>query len=191
MTDAATHSDPNLVLIGLRASGKTTLGRAVAEAEGRPFVDTDDLVLEAAGATSVAEVFRERGEPAFRALERDALVRALGGHGCVVSLGGGTPTAPGAIEVIDRARAGGHAIVVYLHAPADVLAGRLAAVGHDANRPALRSGGDAASEVETLYQERDGLYRSIADRVVDEIPKGAPGVARLTGWTGWSAVAKG
>ena len=71
------------------ASGKTTLGRPLAAALGRPFVDIDEAVESAAG-MSVKEIFRSKGETAFRALESEVLKAAARG-GAVVACGGGTP----------------------------------------------------------------------------------------------------
>lgn len=80
---------PRLILIGPPGAGKTAVGRQVAERLGEPFVDTDHLVEQAAGA-SVADVFVLQGEPEFRRMEVDAVRAALGGPG-VVALGGGAP----------------------------------------------------------------------------------------------------
>jgi shikimate kinase len=82
---------PLLVLVGPPASGKTTVGTAVAAALGVAFRDTDADVEEVAG-MSVADVFIEHGEPHFRVLERQAVVRALAEHGGVLALGGGAVT---------------------------------------------------------------------------------------------------
>jgi shikimate kinase len=79
---------PLLVLVGPPASGKTTVGTAVAAALGVAFRDTDADV-EAAAGMSVADVFVEHGEPRFRELERRAVAGALAEHDGVLALGGG------------------------------------------------------------------------------------------------------
>lgn len=77
-------------LIGFMASGKTTLGRALAEAmPGISFIDLDDEIRNVAG-MSVPEIFRSRGEAGFRELESDTL-RAVGGDNTIIACGGGTP----------------------------------------------------------------------------------------------------
>ena len=79
---------PAVVLVGPPASGKTTVGTAVAEALGVPFRDTDRDV-EAEAGTTVADIFVQQGEEHFRALEEAAVARALAGHDGVLALGGG------------------------------------------------------------------------------------------------------
>ena len=66
----------NVVLIGFMGTGKTTVGRILAEKLGRPFVDLDEVIVRQAG-RSVPEIFAADGERGFRARERDALKRAL------------------------------------------------------------------------------------------------------------------
>ena len=148
--------------MGLRASGKTTAGRAVARRRGVGFCDLDDLVAGRLGAESPGAALRERGEAAFRAAETACLRGAVtDGSIGVLALGGGTPTAPGAAELLkdnDAVR------LVYLRADAVTLGERLAASGVD--RPALR-GSDPVSEIGRLLDERDALYRELADEVVE------------------------
>ncbi len=80
-----------IYLIGYMCSGKTTLGRALARATGRPFVDLDDLIEERAGCT-VREIFASRGEAAFREMETEALAAASETPGgAIIACGGGTP----------------------------------------------------------------------------------------------------
>ncbi len=79
---------PNLYLVGMMASGKTTLGRMLAAALGRPFLDLDELIEEEAGRT-IAEIFEQEGEEGFRRRETRSLGRVSGERGLVVSLGGG------------------------------------------------------------------------------------------------------
>jgi shikimate kinase len=155
---------PATVLIGLRGSGKTTLGRLLAARRGVPFIDLDDRTVAGSGHASVSAFFRSAGEPAFRAAESLALQAVLAApEGAVIALGGGTPTAPGAQEAIRAARAAGRVRVVLLEAPPAVLGARLAAAPGD--RPLLM-GTDFAQEAALLGERRLPLYRSIADAVV-------------------------
>src|SRR5579884_1143933 len=88
---------PGLYLVGFMASGKTTVGRALADELGWPFSDLD-LEVEKKAGTSIAQIFEQMGEEMFRRLETDALrarVRQIeAGHPCVVALGGGAFVQP-------------------------------------------------------------------------------------------------
>lgn len=85
---------PTVFLIGFMASGKTTLGRALATATGRRFVDLDDYIESSEGKT-VSRIFKESGEAGFRRMESEALSRLIdnsaGSRGLIVACGGGTP----------------------------------------------------------------------------------------------------
>ncbi len=156
-----------IVLMGLRGSGKSTLGRTLAERLGRRFVDLDDRTATALGCAAPGDALRTHGEPAFRAAEADALRGALDESGIVLALGGGTPTAPGAADLLRERSADGRAVVLYLRASAATLAERLAAETERGGpeRPAL-VGDDPIGEIGTLLERRDGLYRDLAGSVL-------------------------
>lgn len=149
-----------VVLVGLMGSGKTTVGNLVADRLGLPFADTDHLVEVAAGRT-VAEVFAYEHEAGFRARESAALVAALA-RPQVVATGGGAVLIDLNRRVIRSAP-----VVVWLAAPPEVLASRLAGDAGD-ERPLLAAG--SASVVETLHRlsaERALFYREVADHVIE------------------------
>jgi shikimate kinase len=156
MTDAK----PNLILIGLRASGKSTVGRVLAERLGRAFIDLDEVTSELLGASGAGEAIEKHGIEGFRAGEARALGSVLETSNQVIALGGGTPTGPGCSEMLnsDSCR------VVYLRARPETLRDRLAHTDNT-DRPAL-VGDDVIGEVETLFDQRDGLYREIAETVI-------------------------
>lgn len=153
-----------LALMGLRGSGKSTLGRALARDLDRPFVDLDDRTAALLGEPTAGAGLRRHGEPAFRQAEARALEAALGSPGTVLALGGGTPTAPGARDLIEDAQRRAAASLVYLRASAPTLRARLAA--GEVERPPLL-GADPLSEVETLLERRDPLYCRLANLVLD------------------------
>jgi len=160
-----------IVLTGFMGTGKTEVGRRLAKRLGRSFVDTDELV-EARAGKSVAAIFRDDGEPEFRALERAAVAEAAVRPGTVIALGGGAVLDP---ENVARVRE--HGVLVCLTArPAAILA-RLG----DVRRRPLLAGGDAHAAIERLLGERREAYASAdltvdtsersADEVVEEIRK--------------------
>lgn len=147
----------DLALVGLRGSGKTTIGRALAARLGRALVDTDSEIAAAAG-QPIAELFRTRGEPAFRALEREVVCAALRGDGRVLSLGGGA-----ILDADTRRLLREKTVCIWLVAPPDELRRRLDADPVSASqRPAL-TGGDVLDEIETVLAQREALYREAAD----------------------------
>lgn len=178
--------EPDLLLIGLRGSGKSTLARALARAERREAIDLDDVTLRALGASDASEAWRVHGEPAFRAAEAAGLAELLKSpRGRVVALGGGTPTAPGAAEAIREACATGGAVVVYLRATPQVLASRLRASGPGANRPSL-TGAGPIEEIESVFAQRDPLYRRLATRTIEGVETVDDALRALSGWSGWA-----
>lgn len=150
----------NLILIGLRASGKSTLGRLLAQDLGRDFVDLDDVVAARMNASGPGEAIERDGIAAFRSAEAEALREVLEGKSQIIALGGGTPTAPGAAEVLRTSGAN----IVYLRGTPKTLRDRLAS-SDNSDRPAL-VGDDVLSEVQALFDQRDGLYRKLARSVI-------------------------
>ncbi len=144
-------------LVGMMGAGKTTVGRALAEHLGYPYLDSDEQVERATGQT-VAQIFEERGEAAFRAEEKRALAQALTSDGpVVVSVAGGAVLDPD-----NRRRLRQAGLVVWLRASIQTLARRVAGGDH---RPLL--GDDARGALTRLYQDRRRLYQEVADLVVD------------------------
>jgi shikimate kinase len=163
-------ADRAIILMGLRGSGKTTVGRLLAARLTRRFIDLDDQTLAILGAvhgvSSIAQAFKELGETTFRRAEVDALGRALkeaSVEPAVISLGGGTPTAPGASALLRECGA----VLVYLRYPPDVLAERLRDQVDD-RRPALTARGDPIAEIDEIFRARDPRYRDLSSIVVEE-----------------------
>ena len=177
----------HLLLIGLRASGKSTVGRALANAFGVGFVDLDDRTRAVLGAPSVREAFATAGEAAFRAAEAKALTVALTESPQVIALGGGTPTAPGAAERIAQARRHG-AFVVFLDPPLEVLAERLRAEQGD--RPSL-TGLGVVEEIESIARVRRPLYAALTDLRLPEALAAASLVSIITSQVGSSSSSTG
>ena len=160
-----TSTLPNVLLIGLRGSGKSTLGRLLAVKLHRPFVDMDDETAAALRCASVAEAWEQHHESGFRLAETRVLKKLLATRGRVIALGGGTPTAPGAKQALRNAQSEGTARIIYLRASAHTMRERLENADL-ADRPSL-TGTDTITEIDLILARRDGPYRELADEVVN------------------------
>ena len=144
-----------VVLVGPPGSGKSSVGAALAELLGLPLHDTDAAVEVAQGRT-ISDIFIEDGEPAFRALERAEVARALAEDDGVLALGGGAPVDPGTEQLLVGQT------VVFL----DVgIADASKRVGFDQSRPLLAVN-PRASWVR-LMKERRPVYERVATFRVD------------------------
>ncbi|MDX2130465.1 MAG: shikimate kinase [Planctomycetota bacterium] len=155
----------NLVLLGLRGAGKSSVGPALAETLLRPFVDLDIITARAAGLPSAGEALATLGEARFREAEAGALRVVLAGDQHVVALGGGTPTYAPSARLLSDARVARRARTIYLRARPDTLAVRLRD-SDLAARPSLTGAGTLA-EIDALFAVRDPLYLALADVVID------------------------
>ena len=108
-----------IVLVGMPGSGKSTVGKVVAERMGRPFIDTDSLFEQIHG-RSVPDYLREHGEPAFRRAEAVAVARACSTRGAVIGAGGGA-----VVDPLNRWALWHHGLVAWLDATPKALVGRL------------------------------------------------------------------
>ncbi|MBX7434020.1 shikimate kinase [Mycobacterium sp. Y57] len=143
---------PRAVLIGLPGSGKSTIGRRLAKTLGLELLDTDAAIEKATGRT-IADIFANDGEAAFRQIEEKVVRDALAGHDGVLSLGGGAVTTAGVRDAL-----AGHT-VIYLEISAAEGARRTA--GGATVRPLL-AGGDLGEKFKTLTAQRVPLYRQVS-----------------------------
>ena len=146
--------DRHIFLIGMQGCGKSSLGKRVARETGLPFADTDAMVAQSAGCT-VNEFFERYGEDVFRRAETNALVLLTRARPMMISTGGGTVMNPENRRIM---RSWGR--IVLIDRPLEEI---LTDIKLD-RRPTLRDGGLA--EVERVYHERIGVYRSLADITV-------------------------
>ncbi len=151
----------NVVLVGFRCSGKTTLGKALAERLGMKFVDADALV-EQQHQMSIKEIFEKRGESVFRLWECDAIAEIAKLDGHVIATGGGAVLRYKNIHNLKR-----NSVVVHLIVTPDAAYQRIQDdPGSRERRPAL-SDRDPHSEVVEQCRMREPLYAGIADIRID------------------------
>jgi shikimate kinase len=156
----------HIVLIGLPGAGKSTVGRIVAERLHAGFVDIDTVLIRKEG-KPISMIFAEKGEPAFREMERKEVDAALANQPAVIAPGGGWAAQPGSLE---GAKSRGY--FVYLKARAEVAAGRAEPSG---TRPVLM-GDDPLARMRELLTARDPYYAR-ADATVQTEAKPAEKVA--------------
>jgi len=160
----------HVVLVGLMGSGKSTVGRIVAERLGRPLVDVDDVIASRTGRT-VRELWREGGEDAYRSLESGAVLDTLAGPEPVVL------AAPGGVIMDTAVRtvlADDGVVTVWLRAQVATLARR---VQPDDHRPLL--GEHPVEVLAAMAAERSGPLAEVSDLVIDIDELGAESVVDL------------
>jgi shikimate kinase len=141
---------PAAILIGPPGAGKSTVGPLLAELLRVTFLDTDSDIEQAAG-KPVSDIFIEDGEPAFRALERAAVARAVAAHPGVLGLGGGAVLDPGTRRLLADQQ------VVYLETG---FAAATKRVGLDKARPLLL--GNPRAQLKALLDQRLPIYAELA-----------------------------
>ena len=143
----------NIVLVGLMGSGKSTVGRITAQNLGFGFVDTDQIIIEAAG-RSIPDIFASEGEAGFRKREAEALQSLLGRQGLVIATGGGIVTQTQNLAILKKL-----GYVVWLNADPGTLHHRTA---RSDDRPLLKQG-DPAETLRKLYEARRARYAQVCD----------------------------
>jgi shikimate kinase len=163
---------PGLYLVGFMASGKTTVGRALADRIGWPFLDMDSEI-EAREGKAIPQIFSERGEAGFRLTEAEVLrahVRSIeAGRPCVLALGGGAFVQPANRELVQN-----NGVSLWLDCPFEIIERRL---NGDHTRPlATRTNG-----LGRLYEDRRPLYSQADYRVNVDTEDVAELVRRILG----------
>jgi shikimate kinase len=145
-----------IALTGYMGSGKSTVGALVADALGCPFIDLDEVIVKKAG-RSIPEIFAADGERGFRRLEKQALEKTVAKYAentAVLSLGGGTVTIPGAVQLLQDST-----LCIYLEASPETLQRRLQ--GQTDGRPL------ANDHFAERLSQREPLYRAAAHITIE------------------------
>ncbi len=153
---SAARTIHNLALIGFMGTGKSSVGRMVAETLHFTFLDTDH-VIEARAGKPVKDIFQQDGEPAFRDWEKRIVDELSRRDKTVISTGGGLPANPANLTSLKT-----HALVVCLWATPETIAARCS--GHD-HRPLLNES-DPLAKIRELLAVRGPFYRQ-ADVLVN------------------------
>ena len=148
----------NLYLIGPMGAGKSTIGKYLARELNIEFYDTDQVIEERSGA-DIGWIFDVEGEDGFRRRERKIIDELTQRLGIVLATGGGA-----VLDIENRNRLAARGTVVYLHTTVEQQMKRTM---RDKRRPELQQENFGSDDMLELMQERDPLYREIADIIVE------------------------
>ena len=155
------RSRPLVVLTGFRATGKTAVGRILAELLGYRFIDTDEVITSRLGCSIAESVERDGWQP-FRDLEQKVLKELAGEKNAVIASGGGAVLHREAWQQLHN-----QAFVIWLRADVATILSRLGADEKTAlQRPSL-SGQALETEISTLLVKREPMYRAGSDMILD------------------------
>lgn len=148
----------NVVLIGYRGTGKSTVGKIVAARLGRVLVSTDAEIVKLAG-QSIPEIVEKHGWEYFRDLETKICQGLAGQDGVVIDTGGGAILRSRNVEVLKETGR-----LFWLTASVNTIAGR---IGHDTQRPSLTGVKSFVDEIQDVLRERAPKYQAAADDVIE------------------------
>src|SRR5271154_5919153 len=157
----------NLALIGFMGTGKTSVGRLVAEQLRFDYLDTDEIIQSRTG-RGIADIFKTDGEPAFRALEENVVQELAARERTVIATGGGLPTNPANLASLKT-----HALVICLWASPEKIWER---VKNQTHRPLLHDA-DPQKKIRELLAAREPFYKQ-ADVLVNTDIRSAREVAQ-------------
>lgn len=146
---------PNIILVGFMGTGKTTVGKMLADRLDMEFSDMDDLIEDRTG-RKISEIFATDGESFFRCVEREVVADLAGERGRVIGAGGGVVLDSRNIE--DFSRTG---LVVCLSAAPEAILER---VEKESHRPLLEEG-DKMKRITALLEKRKPLYDTIPAQI--------------------------
>jgi shikimate kinase len=145
----------NIVLIGMRTSGKTTIGALLARRLHRKHIEIDDEIVQLAG-QSIPDMVQAHGWEYFRDIESDIIQKVSTQHNnTVISTGGGVVTRPTNIDALKK-----HGFLILLVTNLEVITER---IKHSPPRPALTTRGSIENEVIEIFNQREQLYEAAAD----------------------------
>ncbi len=147
--------DKNIILTGFMGTGKTTVGRIVARELGRPFIDTDELIVAKTGLT-ITQLFADHGEGYFRRLESETLGKLTTSSGRIIATGGGSLLDAAMVERVSQS-----GLIFCLTATPEILMRRLE---DNISRPLL-SGGEDRRGLDALLAERESAYQRLPNHL--------------------------
>lgn len=161
----------NVVLIGYRCTGKTSVGKRLAEKLRVPFYDTDDLIETAAGCT-IREIVAQQGWSSFREREKEVIRTLAAGERRVIATGGGAVMDGENAEVLKR-----HGILIWLEADTETIVDRMCGDEESCSKRPSLTGEDICEETAEVLKMRTPVYSLLADFTVNT---GEKGIGQIT-----------
>jgi shikimate kinase len=158
----------NIFLVGPMGAGKSTVGRQLAESMSYTFKDSDQEIQRRTG-VDIPTIFEFEGEAGFRARERQVIEDLVAEERIVLATGGGV-----VLNAENRQNLAARGVVIYLHCTPEQ---QYARTSRDRNRPLLQTQ-DPLERLRELMDERDPLYRQVADLVVSTEKRGTASVVK-------------
>ena len=158
----------NIFIIGPMGAGKSTIGRQLAEALSFRFEDSDHEIQRRTG-VDISTIFEYEGEEGFRNREQQAIADLTNQEGIVLATGGGA-----ILREVSRQNLAARGVVIYLHCSPEQQFSR---TNRDRNRPLLQTE-DPLERLRQLMDEREPLYRQVADLVVSTEKRGTASVVK-------------
>ncbi|MBI2611143.1 shikimate kinase [Candidatus Gottesmanbacteria bacterium] len=162
----------NIVLIGMRGTGKTTIAKMLSTKLNRPYVETDQIIEERAGGKSIAVIVEENTWQGFRAMEKKVVEEvSKSSQNAVISAGGGVVLNRENMENLKKNNDG---IIIWLKANIDTI---VAHIGTNYTRPRLTTAPTWVEELKIVYEKRKGLYEKFADLTINTDDKNPEQIA--------------
>jgi len=155
----------NVILVGYRCTGKTSVGKELSKKLGRPFIDTDELIALETG-MSVDETVQKGGWPLFRQKERDVIMQISSMEGHIIATGGGAFENPKNGDVLRE-----NCLFVWLTADTNTIVGRMLSDRKSINQRPPLSDDDLEIETALIIKRREPVYCQLADLTIDTSQK--------------------
>ena len=150
----------NLILIGMRGSGKSHIGSELAKKMQMPFWDLDTVIEKKIG-MSISHLVKTKGWGAFRQIESRACMLTAKKDNCIIATGGGAVVHPHNVEYLKQ-----NGFIIWLKAPIADLVTRVTTAHSNHHRPSI-TGASISDEMREVYKEREALYQAAADLIFD------------------------
>ena len=147
----------NLVLVGMMASGKTTLGKIAAKKQNLKFIDIDSNI-EKNNSMTVSEIFEKRGEKFFRLEEEKEVLKCIKKNNCIISLGGGAFMNKNIRENVLKS-----CISIWLDVDLKIINKR---IKWNKKRPLLNNKEGNIAKIDELYSKRKKLYKKAKYKII-------------------------